>query len=245
MPNDPGIQLWNDSAAAWIRGQGEHGDQSRQFLDPFVWEILGNVQGLTIADIGCGEGRFCRLLQARGAKPVGIEPTENLISVARQRDPEGDYRQEKAEKLSIASDSMDLVIFYLTMIDFDPIEPAIAEAMRILKPGGRCVVINLTSMNTASDTLWIHDENGKRVAWSVENYGRSHPSTVEWSGIRIINYHRPLSVYFQCFLAQGFQLENYLEPVPTDEQIQEHPEWAGHLIVPYFNIHVWDKPANV
>lgn len=67
---------WNDSAAAWLEGLGDTGDFAREFvLDaPMLARIKG--RGFTNAlDIGCGEGRFCRLLKARGIAAIGIDPT--------------------------------------------------------------------------------------------------------------------------------------------------------------------------
>jgi hypothetical protein len=55
---------WDDSAAAWIRSMGERGDWSREWiLDPVM---LSHVAGRGFAsglDVGCGEGRFCRLMR--------------------------------------------------------------------------------------------------------------------------------------------------------------------------------------
>jgi SAM-dependent methyltransferase len=139
------LDLWNSSAEAWITSQGEKGDSSRQFLDPFVLDLLGDVTGKSIADIGCGEGRFARLLTTKAARVTGVEPAENLFNAAETKSTGETYLCEGATELSIADQSQDVVIFYLSMIDFDPFEPAISEANRILKPGGRCMVINTSS----------------------------------------------------------------------------------------------------
>ena len=239
MPHD--LDLWNSSAEAWIKSQGEKGDSSRQFLDPFVLDLLGDVNGKSIADVGCGEGRFSRVLTTKGANVTGFEPTEILFQAAQNKSTIETYLQEGAEKLSSENNSFDIVIFYLSMIDFDPFEPAIAEAHRVLKPGGRCIVINTSSMDTASDSMWLRDENNKKIAWLVEKYAHPHSITAEWADIKIINYHRPLSHYFQAFLRQRFTLLDFLEPVPTDEQIASEPNLATYLIVPFFNIHLWQK----
>ena len=235
------LELWNSSAAAWIKAQGEAGDQSRRFLDPFVLDLLGDVTGKSLADIGCGEGRFSRLLGSKGAKVTGIEPAEKLFLVAVEKGTGETYLCEVATHLSVADQSQDFVIFYLSMIDFDPIEPAIDEAHRILKPGGQCIVINTSSMDTASDSMWLRDESNKKIAWLVERYAKPHHITAEWADIKIINYHRPLSHYFQSFLRADFKLVDFLEPVPTDEQIEQEPNMATYLIVPFFNIHHWRK----
>ena len=63
----PSSDGWDESAAAWIAEQGEDGDYGRTFvLDaPMVERIRG--RGFkTALDVGCGEGRFCRILRASG-----------------------------------------------------------------------------------------------------------------------------------------------------------------------------------
>jgi hypothetical protein len=58
---------WNESADAWIADMGDRGDFSREFVldGPMLTRIEG--RGFVNAlDVGCGEGRFCRMLRDRG-----------------------------------------------------------------------------------------------------------------------------------------------------------------------------------
>src|SRR5713226_6187082 len=79
---------WAEAAAAWIADMGEQGDYSRAcVLDrPMLERIHGRRFAIAL-DVGCGEGRFCRMLQAAGILTVGIDPTEELLRQARRRDP--------------------------------------------------------------------------------------------------------------------------------------------------------------
>ena len=47
-------------------------------LDSWMLDALGDVSGKSVIDIGCGEGRFCRLLSDLGAEVTGIDLTEAL-----------------------------------------------------------------------------------------------------------------------------------------------------------------------
>ena len=83
---------WQNSAAAWIADQGEHGDFGRRYvLDPVMLPLALARKPKTALDVGCGEGRFCRLLRAHGIAPTGVDPTQSLISHARAHDPRGFY----------------------------------------------------------------------------------------------------------------------------------------------------------
>ena len=106
-------------------------------------------QGFSAAlDVGCGEGRFCRILQLQGVRTVGIDPTEGLIRRARQLDPCGEYRVARAESFDIADGSFDLAVSYLSLIDIADLARALTNIIRVLRPGGTLLIANLTSFNT-------------------------------------------------------------------------------------------------
>lgn len=84
---------WAASAAAWIVEQGQDGDYGRRFvLDAPMKERIEGRGFRNALDVGCGEGRFCRIMQRAGIRTTGIDPTEALLVRARELDPDGDYR---------------------------------------------------------------------------------------------------------------------------------------------------------
>src|SRR5215510_3199858 len=91
---------WERSAQAWIASVGQRGDWSREHvLDPVMLSRITNRGFASALDVGCGEGRFCRMLSAAGMNVIGVDPTTSLIAEARRRDPAGDYRFGRAESL--------------------------------------------------------------------------------------------------------------------------------------------------
>ena len=154
---------WDRSAKAWIAEIGDHGDYARRhILDPAMLARLDGRAFSTALDVGCGEGRFCRMLRKRGVAAVGLDPTGALIAEARSRDPKGRYLRGRAEEMALASKSFDLVVSYLTLIDIPGLEVAIQEMNRVLTPGGTLLIANLTSFNTAGmETSWVTDESGR------------------------------------------------------------------------------------
>ena len=67
---------WKTSAKAWIADMGEQGDYGRRFvLDAPMIARLRRLEGGKALDVGCGEGRFCRILRAEGFDPTGLDPT--------------------------------------------------------------------------------------------------------------------------------------------------------------------------
>jgi ubiquinone/menaquinone biosynthesis C-methylase UbiE len=136
---------WESSAQAWIDSMGERGDWAREHvLDPVMLGRIGTGRFADALDVGCGEGRFCRMLKAAGVNAVGIDPTPQLLETARRSDPSGDYRSGRAERLEFESASFDLVVSYLTLLDIADFRTAIGEMTRVLKPGGSLLIANLT-----------------------------------------------------------------------------------------------------
>jgi hypothetical protein len=67
--------------------------------------------------------------------------------------------------------------------------------------------------------------------------------TLEWAGLRIRNYHRPLSAYMDAYLTAGFVLRRFLEPKPQDESLLADVRYESWFRVPTFDLQVWQKPT--
>ena len=159
--NEEDSDGWAASAAAWIIEQREDGDYGRRFvLDaPMRARIEG--RGFRNAlDVGCGEGRFCRIMQRAGIRTTGLDPTEALLARATELDPNGDYRLGCAETMDFDA-RYDLVVSYLSLIDMPDLGAAIAKMVAALRPGGTLLIANLTSFNTAGPPDgWTRDGEG-------------------------------------------------------------------------------------
>ena len=132
---------WTESAEAWIASQGDEGDPSRRFVtDPAVRMLLAGRRFSHMLDVGCGEGRFCRLMKPQCARTTGIDPTVPLIDAARRLDPDGDYVIAGGEALPFADAAFDLVASYLSLGDIPDYRAAISEMARVLAPGGTLLV---------------------------------------------------------------------------------------------------------
>lgn len=230
---------WPESADAWIRDMGEFGDFGRRYvLDPVMLPraINGSTRAL---DIGCGEGRFCRMLRQHGVDATGVDPTPALLDAARRKDPEGQYFEGCAEALPFADASFDLAVSYLSLVDIPDVRKAIPEMARVLKPGGRLLIANLNSFNSAcADRGWMKDPAGRKLHYAVDQYLEERAMWVAWRGIRIVNHHRPLSLYMRLLLEAGLELTYFDEPLPVADAPERAVDYAR---VPWFLVMEWRK----
>lgn len=227
---------WDESAAAWIADQADGGDETRRFvLDaPMLAVARGHARAL---DVGCGEGRFCRMLRAEGIETVGIDPTEALIAEARRQDPTGDYRIGRAERLGLPDARFDLVVSYLSLIDIPDARAAIAEMVRVLAQGGTLLIANITSFASAGmgeGLGWTTLGEGSR-RFVIDDYGSERAAWAEWRGIRVQNWHRPLSFYMQLLLDHGLVLRQFDEPPFTGPDERAH----SYARVPWAMMMAW------
>jgi len=110
--------------------------------------LLKLMPPMVIADLGAGEGAFSLLLAQRAKQVIAVDTSAKMIEVGRgQAKRQGvknvEYRLGDIEELPIADGSVDLAFFSQSLHHALHPERAVAEAWRILKPGGRIAVLDL------------------------------------------------------------------------------------------------------
>jgi SAM-dependent methyltransferase len=101
---------------------------------------IGVAPGQRVLDIGCGTGVFLRLVADRGAKPFGLDASEALLEIARERVPEADLQVGEMEQLPYDADSFDLVTGFNSFFFAADIVAALREARRVAKRGASVVI---------------------------------------------------------------------------------------------------------
>ena len=207
---------WDHSAKAWITSVTDGGDHDRRWvLDAPMLARLRRSKAADMVDIGCSEGRFCRLAQAEGLTTTGIDPTPDLLDHASNLAPDGTYLRASAEALPLPDESCDLAVFYLTLIDIPDARRALAEDTRILRTAAHLLIANLSSFMTAAN----HDGFSRRPDHSADihfrNYLKEQVYETAWRGIRLQNWHRPTAFYMRALLENGLTLTHFDEPAST------------------------------
>ena len=241
--NDP-TGGWDASAEAWIRFVDEGDINRTHLLDPVMLEVCGRVNGRRVLDIGCGEGRFCRMLKPRGALTTGVDLAAKFVEVAKRRDAQGQYLVADAVKLPFPDATFDLCVSYVALVDIKDFRMAIAEMARVLQPGGRVAFANLQCFTTVNPNGAIKKPNRKKLHLPVYDNADERAIIGKWRGIEVLQYHRPLEAIMQAFLAAGLVLRRFIEPVATPTARRDQPNFKDEQTTPIFVVMEWVKPAD-
>lgn len=133
------------------------GKFGRQYVPGRSWQglaetLLALLPPVVIADLGAGEGTFSQLLARRAEKVIAVDNSDKMVEygteLARQHGVKNlEYRKGDLEALPIKDKSVDVAFFSQALHHAQHPPVAVAEAHRILKPGGRIVVLDLVKHN--------------------------------------------------------------------------------------------------
>ena len=145
-----------------------HGDERRQLVPGRSWAAWSRALGtllppLEVADLGCGEG-YLTIEAARWAKRViAIDQSAEVLGRARElarrrRVKNITWKRGSLERLPLARASADIALLSQALHHATDPRRALAEARRILRPGGRLLVLDLR----AHDQEWVRAKLGDR-----------------------------------------------------------------------------------
>jgi SAM-dependent methyltransferase len=127
--------LWGARPADWALSEDQQVptyEEALRRVDPRIGDL--------VLDIGCGVGAFLRLVSDRGGQPFGVDASQALLDLARERLPDADLRLGDMETLPYADDSFDLVTGFNSFFFANDIVAALREAGRVAKPGAPIVI---------------------------------------------------------------------------------------------------------
>ncbi|MBY3200048.1 metalloregulator ArsR/SmtB family transcription factor [Rhizobium laguerreae] len=161
------------NAAEWDELRRLHAADEE--VDAAVIRLLGSQPIDSLLDLGTGTGRILELLSGLYRRATGVDASRDMLSVARanldkSRITKATVRHADILNLPFEGQDFDLVTIHQVLHFFDQPEIAIAEAARMLRPGGRLVVIDL-----APHTLeYLRDEHAH------VRLGFSHQAMSDW-----------------------------------------------------------------
>ena len=155
----------------------EHGGgtERRQLVPGRSWAAWSRALGLLlprvdVADLGCGEG-YLTIEAARWARQViAIDRSPAVLArakalAARRKVKNIVWKRGTLERLPLKDRSVDVAVFSQALHHADPPEVALAEACRVLRPGGRVLVLDLRE----HDEAWVGPTLGDKWLGFSEN----------------------------------------------------------------------------
>jgi SAM-dependent methyltransferase len=200
----------------------------RDEIDWGVWgvreselQVLPDVDGLDVIELGCGTAYFSSWLARRGARSVGIDPTPAQLDRARafQREFELEFPliQAGAEDVPLPDTSFDLALSeYGASIWSDPYL-WIPEAARLLRPGGLLVFLR----NSTLLILCSPDEGAAEESLVRSQFGMHRFS---WDGVE---FHLAHGDWIRLLRASGFEIEDLIEiQAPEGSKTHKHYDFV-------------------
>jgi ubiquinone/menaquinone biosynthesis C-methylase UbiE len=149
-------KLWSVAPSYWSQ-------HFEPYFLPVYRKVLDQLQllnGQLLLDAGCGSGLFSHMAIKAGAEVIGIDAAPGLLEVARKRNPQNNFMEEDLEAMPFADDSFDVVVGFNSFQYAGSFDKALAEAARVLKPGGKLVIV-IWDKPELSDGTTVLKEIGK------------------------------------------------------------------------------------
>jgi SAM-dependent methyltransferase len=204
---------------------------------PALRALLPDMRGLSVVDLGCGYGWFCRWAQEQGAAHVlGLDVSEKMLAQAKALTAvtEITYKQADLESFELPAGSFDVAYSSLTLHYISDVAAFFAKVWRALRPDRRFVFSTEHPIYMApSHPAWSTSNDGHQT-WPVDRYLAEGPRTTDWFAPGVVKHHRTLGTTLNSLIRVGFTITHVEEWGPTDEQISANPQWARERDRPMF-----------
>jgi 2-polyprenyl-3-methyl-5-hydroxy-6-metoxy-1,4-benzoquinol methylase len=246
---------WDFAAESFDGFQQAGNDFIRyELFGPAQIAMCGEVAGLDVLDMGCGNGYFSREMARRGARVTAVDLSPRQIELALRHEKETplgiSYQVMDAQRVAehFPAASFDLVTACLSLGDMPEPPHAIHGAYRVLRPGGRFVVSITHPVTDVPLREWDRDEEGRRRALKIGRYFDGGVVNYRWRGERMpyefstSTPHFTLAQWLNWFIGVGFAFERFAEPCPSADVIRAHDD-LGAALIPEFLLMGAVKPA--
>jgi ubiquinone/menaquinone biosynthesis C-methylase UbiE len=181
-----------DGYAAWAPTYDAPGNAMIEREQPVVQRIFDSLPASDALDAACGTGRHSEYLAQRGHRVVGVDVTEEMLAVARQKVPSAAFHRAALDSLPVADTSVDLVVCALALSHIADLQRALTEFRRVLRPGGSLVI---------SDSRGFLDGVGLPIVRELADGSFGYMPTWSW----------PTSEYLAAALPLGFAVRECVE----------------------------------
>jgi ubiquinone/menaquinone biosynthesis C-methylase UbiE len=228
---------WSDAAESWVDFVRQGKDYFRDELNtPGMLRLIGNVKGLEVLDVACGEGYNTRILARKGAKATGIDLSAEMVEHAKSQEKKDQlgiryYLSDSADLSRFPAKRFDLVTCFMALMDIEDCQGTIREVARVMKDDGRfifsithpCFEYSAKSGKIERKVRYFGIRS-ERVPWRMERLLRPFETT---------SFHRTLTYYSNALHRHGLLTRSLLEPQPTREGPAKFSQLKQVLLRPH------------
>ena len=189
----------------------DHKPHNAYYDRPNMLRLLGEVKGKSILDAACGPGKYAEILLSNGAHVSGFDLSSEMITYAKKRNGnQGTFFVHDLEQplYMFKDQSFDIVICALALHYLEDCSTAIQEFCRVLKKNGRLVIS-------------IEHPFFEYNYYKSNAYFKKEAVSCTWRGfgspIEVHSYRRSLQDCIQPLTANGFYIDELVEPKPEPE----------------------------
>ena len=210
---------------------------------PAMAEMLPDLTGKTVLDLGCGYGQNCLDFAHRGAcKVVGLDISERMLEVAQNEAAHENIEYIRMNMTEIGKLDMkfDLVYSSLALHYIEDFGALMRDICNLLNVGGTLLFSQEHPIMTAaiddSNSHFNYDENGNRVSYTFSDYNKPGKREKHWYVDGVIKYHRPMGQLLTEIVNSGLTLKEIVEPTPKPWAIEKLPTIVKEFIKTNFLI---------
>jgi SAM-dependent methyltransferase len=181
---------------------------------PPTWDLCPVENGDRVLLAGCGRGDHVGAFLDAGASVVGVDASGAALEAARERTGDGAtfHRADlRAGLPAVRTDAVDLVVSHLVASHLPDLGPFLADAARVLRPGGRVVCATI-------HPAYFRTKHG------VEAYATRSALTVSWPDAEVTAHYRPTAEILTAFPEAGLSIVRVAEPTPRPAYADHAPE---------------------
>jgi ubiquinone/menaquinone biosynthesis C-methylase UbiE len=157
-----------------------------------ILDLMGELSGRRVLDVGCGDGVLVCAAVSRGADAAGIDPDPAMLAAARERAARAGVRatflEGRMEHLPFSDASFDVVTAVTVLCFVSDAAGAIREMGRVLRPGGRLVIGELGRWSLWAAIRRVRGWFGAKT-WRTARFRTDRELRVlaEQAGLSVIN----------------------------------------------------------
>ena len=221
--------FWDADADSY---QAAHGEQLAR--SPLAWgayrvpeselQVLGDVDGLRVLELGCGAAQWSVALAARGARVVGLDLSHAQLLHARRSAPTLPLVHASGEQLPFADSSFDVVFCDHGALSFCDPDVSVPECARLLRPGG---LLAFCCTHPMLYLTWddARDQQTRKLHIDYAELGQMalDEGTIDWV--------LPPGAWIRVLRANGFEVEDLVELCAREDSSTTYvdfapPKWA-------------------